>query len=99
MLASQRRNVAAMMHMSRATLDAAQRAWHIQLDFLEQAAERLTDLASMFGDSNGLFDQHLARQAELSKLACEKNLTKVHELSDLLVKAANEAMGVVSERL
>lgn len=98
MLASQRRNVEAMIHMSRATFDAAQQAWRIQLDFLEQAAGRLTDLVSMFGHSNALSDQQLATRAEYSKLACEKNLAKARELAELLTKTTNEAMGVISLR-
>ena len=99
MLISQQRNVEAMMQMSRATLDGVQQAWRRQLDFLEQAVEGFTSLVGSFAQPNGLPEQHLARQAEYSRQAFEKNLASARELTDLTAKAANDAMSVIHQRI
>src|SRR5581483_8921836 len=72
MFASQRRNVEAMMQMNRLTLDSVQQAWKCQLNFLEQAVEGFTSLATSRTD--GLRHDSLEKHAKYSRKTFETNL-------------------------
>jgi phasin family protein len=98
MLTSQRRNVEAMMQMNRLTLDNVQQAWQRQLDFLEQAVEGFTSLASSLGGTDGPRQDRLAKHAEHSRQAFQTNLANARELTQLTAKAANDVINVISER-
>jgi|ERR1700730_2417466 hypothetical protein len=65
MLVSRRRNVEAMMQMSRLTLGGVQQAWRRQLDFFEQAVEGFTNLVSSFGQPNGLSEEQLVSKPNI----------------------------------
>lgn len=96
MFASQRRNVEAMMQMNRLTLDSVQQAWTCQLNFLEQAVEGFTSLAT--SQTDGLRQDRLEKHAQFSRQTFETNLASARELTELTARAANDVMNIVSER-
>ena len=94
LVTTQRRNAEAMIQMSRMTLDGVQQAWQRRLDCMEQAIDGLTAHIGSFGNTNGLDGDRLAKQAEYSRKAFEKNLAIACELTELTAKTANAAMSI-----
>jgi phasin family protein len=98
MFASQRRNVEAIMQAHRLAFDGVQAVWRRQLDFVQQAVEGLTahvgDLAPPFRPLN----EKLAKHAEYSKQAFEKNLANACGLTEIASKVATDATNIINQR-
>ena len=95
---SQHKNVEAMMHANRLTLDGVQAIWRRQLDFIQEAVEGLTTLLGDFAQPTSLFNEKLAKHAEYSKWAFERNFANTRELTELATKATNDAMNIIKLR-
>jgi phasin family protein len=98
MFASQRKNVEAMMQANRLALDGVQAVWRRQLDFIQEAVEGLTTLVGDFPAPPGPLNEKVAKHAEYSKRAFERNLANVGELTELATKAASDAMNIINQR-
>jgi phasin family protein len=98
MFASQRRNVEAIMQANRLAFDGVQAVWRRQLDFVQEAVEGLTthvgDLAPPFRPLN----EKLAKHAEYSKQAFEKNLANACGLTEIASKVATDATNIINQR-
>jgi phasin family protein len=96
--ASQRKNVEAIMQANRLAFDGVQAVWRRQLDFVQQAVEGLTahvgDLAPPFRPLN----EKLAKHAEYSKQAFEKNLANACGLTEIASKVATDATNIINQR-
>jgi phasin family protein len=96
MLASQHKNVEAMMQANRLALDGVQAIWRRQLDFIQEAVEGFATLAGDF--TQPPTPLNLTKQADYSKRALAKNLTNARELTELATKVTSDAMKVINQR-
>jgi phasin family protein len=99
MFASQRKNVEAMMQANRLALDGVQAVWLRQLDFIQEAVKGLTTLVGDLAPPPGPLNEKLAKHAEYSKQAFERNLANARELTELATKATSDAMNIIHQRL
>ena len=98
MLASQRKNVEAMMQANRVALDGVQAIWRRQLDFIQEAVAGLTTHVGDLAPPSGPLNEKLAKHVEYSKQAFERSLGNARELTELATEATNESMNTVSQR-
>jgi phasin family protein len=99
MLASQRKNVEAIMQASQVAIDAVQAVWRRQLNFVQEAVAGFTILVGGFAQPTGPSKGQLAKHAEYSKQALEKNLANVRELTELATRATSDAMSILNQRV
>jgi phasin family protein len=97
-ITTQHKNVEAIVQVSRLALDGVQRAWRIQFDFVWNAVEEFSALARDLGEPTGSLSKHLARQTAYSRIVLKGSLSNTRELTELTIKATNEAMSLVSQR-
>jgi phasin family protein len=98
MFAGQHKNVEAMMQANRLALDGVEAIWRRQLDLIQEAVEELTTLVGDFAQPRGPLREKLAKHAENSKRALEKNLASARELTGLATKATTDAMNIINQR-
>jgi phasin family protein len=97
-ITTQRKNVEAIVQVSRLALDGVHRVWRGQFNFVWTAVEEFSALAGDLGEPTGLLSKHLARQTAYSRTAVEKSLANASELTELTIKTTNEAMSIVNQR-
>ena len=73
----------------RLALDGVQVIWRRQWDFIGEAVEGLTTLAGDFAQPLGPLNQKVAKHADYSRRAIQKNLTNGRELTELATRAIN----------
>jgi phasin family protein len=99
MLASQRRNVEAIMQANRLAFDGVQAVWRRQLEFAQEAVEGFaTHLGDLAPPSRPL-NEKFAKHAEYSKQAFEKNLANARELTEIAAKTTTDATNVINRRV
>jgi phasin family protein len=98
MFASQRKNVEAMMQANRLALDGVQAVWRRQLDFIQEAVKGFKTLVGDFPPPPGPLNEKVAKHAEYSKQAFERNLANARELTELATKATSDAMNIINQR-
>jgi phasin family protein len=95
--AGHRRNVEAVMQVSRLALDGTHAIWRSQLNFIQVSLGGLSTHVRD-GATAGPLSDKLARYIECSKQAFERALANAQELADLVNKATGEAMNVINKR-
>src|SRR6266540_209850 len=97
-VASQRKNVEALAHASRAAFDGAQAVAQRQAEILQ---ETMNQTAKSFGTlaEAGSPPEVAAQQAELAKEAFEKALGNMRELAEMVTKAQQGAIDTMSGRI
>jgi phasin family protein len=97
-VASQRNNVEALAHASRAAFEGAQAVAKRQADILQ---ETMNQTAKSFGTlaEAGSPPEVAAKQAELAKEAFEKALGNMRELAEMVTKAQQGAIDTMSGRI
>jgi phasin family protein len=97
-VASQRKNVEALAHASRAAFEGAQAVAKRQGEILQ---ETMNQTAKSFGTlaEAGSPPEVAAKQAELAKEAFEKALGNMRELAETVTKAQQSAMDTISGRI
>ena len=98
MLASQRRNVAAIMQTNRLAFDGLQAVWRRQLDFIQQAVEGLTTHVGDLAPPSHPLNQRFLKHAEYSRQVFEKNLAHASELSGIATKVTTDATDIFNQR-
>jgi phasin family protein len=96
--ANQRKNVEAIMQASRLAFDGVQAAWLRQLGFIQEAVEGLSTHVGDLAPPASPLNEKLAKHADYSKQAFEKNLANAHELTEIVTKATGDATNVISQR-
>jgi phasin family protein len=102
-------DVQALVEAQRRNIDALTRANQLALEGLQTVARRqaeivrggIEDASALLRDlSHGKSpEDHVARQTDAAKKALEQALANVRELSEIVTRAGNEAVEVLSKRL
>jgi phasin family protein len=98
LIASQRKNVEAMMQANWAAIVGAQAIWLRQLEFIQEAVNGLTTLVGDITSRRGPLNEKFAKHAEYSKQAFDRSLGNARELAELATEATNESTNTVSQR-
>jgi phasin family protein len=98
MFASHHKNTEAMMQASRLALDGVQAIWRRQWDFIGEAVEGLTTLAGDFAQPLDPLNQKVAKHADYSRRAIQKNLANARDLTELATRATGDAMNILNQR-
>jgi phasin family protein len=97
LMTAHRRNMETLSAANRIALEGAQTVARRHMEIMQQSMAELTDtLRAMSGTDTP--QAKAARQAELLKLAYERAVANMRELSDLIQRANGEAMGVLNHR-
>jgi phasin family protein len=98
-VASQRKNLEALVQANQLAVEGAQTVLRRQI---ELARESMDDFSALFRDfvqPNGSAADRLAKQAEASKLLIEKGLASARELAELVTKTNTDTFNVISKRV
>jgi phasin family protein len=96
--ASQRKNVEAIMQANRLAFDGIRVVWLRQLGFIQEAVEGLKTHVGDLAPPSGPLNEKLAKHAEYSKQAFEKNLANACELSEIAGKMTTDATNIIGRR-
>jgi phasin family protein len=96
---SQRRNIEALTQANQLALEGTQALMRRNLELARQGMEDLQAMMSELTRPNGSLEDRIARQAEYSKKAIEEGLASFRDLADLVTKANNDAMNVLTKRV
>jgi phasin family protein len=96
--ASQRKNVEAIMQANRLAFDGVQAVWLRQLGFIQEAVEGFATHVGDLAPSSSPLNKKLAKHADYSKQAFEKNLANARELTEIATKATSDATNIINQR-
>jgi phasin family protein len=96
---SQRKNFEALMQANELAVNGAQAVVRRQIEIGRQMADGFSTMLGDLVKPNGSVEDRFAKHAEYSKKAIEKGLSSVREIGELVTKANNEALGVISKRV
>jgi phasin family protein len=96
--ASQRKNVEAIMRANRLAFDGIRVVWLRQLGFIQEAVEGLKTHVGDLAPPSGPLNEKLAKHAEYSKQAFEKNLANACELTEIATKVTTDATNIINQR-
>lgn len=94
----QRRNMEAYTAVSQAVLETFQALWRRQADLGRQAFEEATQTVNAIV-SCPTPEEKVIKQAEASKIAMDKCLANVRDISETISKCNNQALETVSTRM
>jgi phasin family protein len=97
-VASQRKNVEALVHASRAAFDGAQLVAKRQAEILHETMNQTAESFRTLAEA-GSPPEVAAKQAELAKKAFEKALGNMRELAEVVTKAQQSAIDTLSGRI
>jgi len=98
-VASQRKNIEALTQANQLAVEGVQALMRRQVEITRQAMEDFSAMFRDFVQPNGSPEDRFAKQAEYSKHAIEKGLSKAKELTELVTKANTEAFNVINKRV
>jgi phasin family protein len=98
LLAAQRRNMEALTNANRVAFEGMQAVAQRQAEILRQSMEEATKVASDLM-TNGTPEQRIAKQTEIAKIAMEKALANMRELSEMMAKSNGEAVNLINQRM
>ena len=96
--ASQRKGVEAIMQANRLAFDGVGAVWLRHLGFVQEALEGLTTHVGDLALPSNPLNEKLAKHAEYSKQAFEKNLANAYELTEIATKVATDATNIINQR-
>jgi len=96
-VASQRKNVEALAHASRAAFEGAEAVAKRQADILQETMNQTAKSFATLAEA-GSPPEVAAKQAELAKEAFEKALGNMRELAEMVTKAQQGAIDTMSGR-
>jgi phasin family protein len=93
---SQQKNIKALEEANRQAIEGFQALFKRQAEMLQKAVEEASKAATSLsaGDPKGM----LAKQGEVAKAAVERTLADMREISELVVKASQEAGHTLNKR-
>jgi phasin family protein len=98
LLATQRRNIEAVSTANQLAVEGVQAVMRRQTELLRQMVEEsstaLKDVMAV-----GAPDEKIAQQTELVKVAFEKALSNLRELTEMVAKSNTEAADVLTKRI
>src|SRR5215475_14990679 len=97
-IATQRKNVEALTAANRVAFEGVQAVFRRQAELVRESVDELSKASKEFTAASSTEDK-LAKQAELAKSAFETALANVRELSEIVQKAGEEAVSVLSKRV
>lgn len=98
LLSAQRRNMEALTNANRVAFEGIQAVAQRQAEILRQSMEEATKVASDLM-TNGTPEQRIAKQTEIAKIAMEKALANMRELSEMVAKSNSEAVNLINQRM
>jgi phasin family protein len=99
MMASQRKNIEALMEANKMAIDAFQAVVSRQFEIGRQAADEMSSMIRDFVQPNCSVEDQVAKQAEYSKHVIENSLSTACEIGDLVSKVGTDATSVISKRI
>jgi phasin family protein len=97
-IAAQRKNVEALTAANRVAFEGVQAVFRRQAELVRESVDELSKASKEFTTAGSTEDK-LVKQAELAKTAFETALANVRELSEIVQKAGEEAVSVLSKRV
>lgn len=98
LMAAQRRNIEAFTAVNQAAFESLQALGRRQADLIRQSVEEATTLVNAVIASQTP-EEKVMRQAEASKIAVDKCLANVKDITETLTKCNYQAIETVSARL
>ena len=98
MVASQRKNVEALIEANRCALEGARAVAQRQAEIVREGLERATEAATEVMSPSAP-EKKMARQAELAKSAFDASLASYRELYEMATKASEEVFDLVAKRI
>ncbi|WP_448208101.1 phasin family protein [Azospirillum sp. sgz302134] len=98
MLASQRKNIEALTAANQLAMEGFQAVVRRQAELLRSSVEEASNYVNQVVAA-GTPEEKASKQAELVKIAFEKALANMKELSELVAKSNTEAAEVLSKRV
>ena len=96
---TQRKNFEALTQANQLAVQGAQAVLRRQLEIGREAMDDFSAILRDFAQTSGSPEDRLAKQAEVSKQAVEKNIARARELAELVTKANTEAFNVIGKRV
>ena len=97
-MASQRRNIEAVTAANQLAIEGMQAVMRRQVDIFHQTLEETGYmLAEVMGNSTP--EERIVKQSELVKIAFEKALSNMKELTEMVAKSNAEAVNLISKRV
>jgi phasin family protein len=97
LLAAHRRNMEVLSAANRLALEGAQAVARRHMEIMQQTMTEFTEHARELSNAESP-QQRAARQAELVKKSYERAVANIRDLSDLIQRSNQEALGVLHQR-
>ena len=97
LMAAHRRNMEALSAANRVALEGAQAVARRHMEIMQQSMAELTETMRTIATTEGA-QAKAAKQAEMLKVAYERAVNNMRELSDLIQRSNTEAMSVINKR-
>lgn len=98
MMATQRKNIEALTLANRVAMEGMQAVAQRQAEILRQTMEEATKVTQELIATSAP-EERLAKQTDVTKLALEKALANMRELSEMIAKSNNEAFTLINKRV
>lgn len=98
LMAAQRKNIEAVTLANRVAMEGMQAVAQRQAEILRQTMEEASKVAQELM-VQGSPEDRLAKQTDVAKIAMEKALTNMRELSEMVTKSNNEAFSLINKRV
>jgi phasin family protein len=98
-VASQRKNLEAIVQANQLAVEGAQTVLRRQMELARESMDEFSAIFRDFVQPNGSAEDRLAKQAESSKQLIEKGLASARELAELVTKANTDTFNVISKRV
>lgn len=98
MMTAQRRNIESFSALQQAASQSFQALWQRQAEMVRQAMEETSQMMSSIM-SCPTPEEKMIKQAEVSKVAMEKCLANVRDITETISKCNSQAMEAVSNRM
>jgi len=97
-LSTQRRNIEALTKANQLAVEGFQAVGRRQVEIIRSS---VSDATAQFRDVAQTLkpDERLAKQTEIAKKSVEKAIADARELAEIVTKAQNEALDILSKRL
>ncbi len=96
-LAAHRKNLETLTAANRIALEGAQAVARRNMEIMQQTMSELSETVRAMSTTEAP-QARAAKQAELLKVAYERAVSNLKEISDLIQKSNTEAMGVINNR-
>ena len=97
LMAAHRRNMEALSAANRVALEGAQAVARRHMEIMQQSMSDLTETMRTIATTEGA-QAKAAKQAEMLKVAYERAVNNMRELSELIQRSNSEAMSVINKR-